>query len=116
MVSVVSGEYSCTIDDTSPASLCVPSGSPLRRGATVNVDGVQAQLVIMETRMMSMQLKEEHLEQENAALKQQLESQRQDGAALKQQLETLKASSEREDGVLHQLETMRHNLTSVMGK
>nr|KAG5700943.1 hypothetical protein BaRGS_034228 [Batillaria attramentaria] len=73
---VVSGEYSCVIDDTSPASLCVPSGSPLRRGATVNVDGVQAQFVIMEARMMSMQLKEEQLEQENAALKQQLETQR----------------------------------------
>nr|KAG5700939.1 hypothetical protein BaRGS_034224 [Batillaria attramentaria] len=63
---VVSGEYSCVIDDTSPATLCVPSGSPLQRGATVNVDGVQAQLVIMETRMMSVQLKEEQLEQENA--------------------------------------------------
>nr|KAG5705182.1 hypothetical protein BaRGS_030899 [Batillaria attramentaria] len=139
---VVSGEYSCVIDDTSPASLCVPSGSPLQRGATVNVDGAQAQLVIIEARMNSYQ-------QENAALKQQLETQQasseQDITALKhqletqkqqletqkQQLETQKASSEQditalkqqletqkqEDVALHQqLETTRHNLTSMIGK
>nr|KAG5700941.1 hypothetical protein BaRGS_034226 [Batillaria attramentaria] len=112
---VVSGEYSCAIDDTSPASLCVQSDSPLKRGATVNVDGVQAQLVIMEARMSSYQ-------QENAALKQQLESQKasseQDITALKHQLETQKQQLEtqkQEDVALHQqLETMKHNLTSMI--
>nr|KAG5709745.1 hypothetical protein BaRGS_027770 [Batillaria attramentaria] len=44
---VVSGEYTCVLDDTSPASLCVDSDSPLKQGATTSVDGVQAQLAIM---------------------------------------------------------------------
>nr|KAG5687115.1 hypothetical protein BaRGS_008662 [Batillaria attramentaria] len=48
---VVSGDYTCNIDDTSPASLCVQSGSPLQRGATLSVDGIQAQMTLLESKM-----------------------------------------------------------------
>nr|KAG5710842.1 hypothetical protein BaRGS_026993 [Batillaria attramentaria] len=131
-IPVVTGEYSCILDDTSPASLCVQSGSPLQRGATVNVDGVQAQIVTLEARMNSYQ-------QENSVLKQQLESQKQEVVAQKQQLETQKQQLETQEQEVEnqkhrlenqtqqqeihrqevhvlkqQLETMRHNLTSMI--
>nr|KAG5710841.1 hypothetical protein BaRGS_026992 [Batillaria attramentaria] len=115
-IPVVTGEYSCILDDTSrPVCACRV-----------------AQIVTLEARMNSYQ-------QENSVLKQQLESQKQEVVAQKQQLETQKQQLETQEQEVEnqkhrlenqtqqqeihrqevhvlkqQLETMRHNLTSMI--
>ncbi|KAK7475691.1 hypothetical protein BaRGS_00033062, partial [Batillaria attramentaria] len=76
---VVSGEYSCLIDDNSAASVCIQSGSPLRGGATISVDGKEARFNLTEARY----------QQEIAALQQKIidieNKHQQELAALKQE-------------------------------
>ncbi|KAK7481448.1 hypothetical protein BaRGS_00027299, partial [Batillaria attramentaria] len=68
---VITGEYTCAIDHTSPGSLCVQSGSPLDRGDTVSVDSAQAQFAILEARAAATEKKHQ---QDVASLQQQLAS------------------------------------------
>nr|KAG5709747.1 hypothetical protein BaRGS_027772 [Batillaria attramentaria] len=101
---VVSGEYTCVLDDTSPASLCVDSDSPLQRGATTNVDGVQAQFAVLGAQMTSLQQREGRVKQENADLKQQLETLTHQDTDLQQQLQTLTQNG---DKLTQQLQTLK---------
>ncbi|KAK7108225.1 uncharacterized protein [Littorina saxatilis] len=48
---LVSGEYTCKIDNSSPATLCIPSDSPLRQNATVLVDRVEGRIALMDSEM-----------------------------------------------------------------
>nr|KAG5687110.1 hypothetical protein BaRGS_008657 [Batillaria attramentaria] len=43
------GTYSCRIDPTEPAMKCVDASSPLHREATVDVDRIQARLMLLES-------------------------------------------------------------------
>nr|KAG5709746.1 hypothetical protein BaRGS_027771 [Batillaria attramentaria] len=86
---VDSGEYTCVLDDSSAASLCVDSDSPLQRGATTNVDGVQAQFAVLGAQLTSLRQREGQMQQENTDLKQQLETLTHQDTDLKQQLQTL---------------------------
>ena len=54
----IGGIYTCYIDNSSPATLCIPSNSPLRRGATVLVDGVEGRISLMGSEMQTMKSKE----------------------------------------------------------
>ena len=54
----IGGNYTCNIDNSSTATLCIPSNSPLRRGATVLVDGVEGRISLMGSEMQTMKSKE----------------------------------------------------------
>ncbi|KAK7482253.1 hypothetical protein BaRGS_00026496 [Batillaria attramentaria] len=85
---VATGEYTCFLDNSSPASLCVESDSSLRKGASVVVDKMDARFAILASQMAAqeqektdlqnqltdMKLREELMEQENAALQLQLDN------------------------------------------
>lgn len=50
----LTGTYSCHITDLSPATVCIPSDSPLTSGATVTVDGVESRIALMDSRERQM--------------------------------------------------------------
>ena len=54
----VSGEYTCAIAGSSPATLCIQSDSPLARGATVMVDGTEGRIALMASELQALKLHE----------------------------------------------------------
>lgn len=97
---VESGPYTCVLDNSSPAALCLASDSPLRGGATVTVDGVESRFAILETQIKELQAADpgRNCQQDNSALRQELESRlsaletqyQQEKATLQQQLDQLR--------------------------
>nr|KAG5687107.1 hypothetical protein BaRGS_008654 [Batillaria attramentaria] len=85
------GEYTCKIDNTSPISLCVQSDSPLKRGATIVVDGTEARITLMEARTKR---KEEEYEARLATQQTEIQNlkitHQEEVANLTQQVETLR--------------------------
>ncbi|KAK7481447.1 hypothetical protein BaRGS_00027298, partial [Batillaria attramentaria] len=96
---VVGGEYTCVLDQASPATLCVSGDSPLQRGATFNVEGVNVQFALMDARLKAQQEKQ-------AELAAQLQAQLAKNADMETRLTMLQTTEEalvRENARLKQL-------------
>jgi len=100
----VSGDYSCNVDNSAPAMVCVSSDSPLRRGATVSVDGVGGRVMLINSEMSSMQ-------QQVASMAAQIQTLQNNNTQMTQQLQVLESGKSQMAAELQRLRGENANLT-----
>ena len=60
----IGGNYTCNINSSSTATLCIPSNSPLKRGATVLADNVEGRISLVGSEMQTTKNKETQMERQ----------------------------------------------------
>ncbi|KAL8562464.1 hypothetical protein ACOMHN_008608 [Nucella lapillus] len=102
------GQYTCKIDNSSAAAICIPSDSTLLRGATVIVDPVEGRLSLLASEMATLNAELTDLNSQNAAMTGQAQGLAANSTDMASQIQTLENQKNRLE---NEMLTRFHNNT-----
>ena len=102
----IGGNYTCNIDSSSTATLCIPSNSTLKRGATVLADSVEGRISLVGSEMQTTKNKETQMER-------QIQMLQANNSALAEHVKTLQSQQTATTQMARQIQMLQANNSAL---